>query len=110
MNILQFIISVIAILIGVYILPGVEATLTGAVVFAVILGIISLFIKPIVTLLTLPITILTLGLFSLVINALFILLGAKIVPDFAVNGFLSALLFSIIISLVQGIFGTMVKK
>jgi len=110
MNIFQFLISVLAIIIGAYLLPGVEATLVGALVFAVILGIISLFIKPIVTLLTLPITIVTFGLFSLVINGFFILLGAKIVPDFAVSGFLTAVLFSITISLVQSIFNAMIKK
>jgi putative membrane protein len=104
MNILHWIISTIAILIAAYLLPGVTVTLIGALVLAVVLGIINVFIKPVVFLLTLPINILTLGLFSLVINALLILLAAKIVPGFSVNGFWIALLFSIVVSLVNIVF------
>jgi len=107
MNIFQWVASVVAILIGAYILPGVTTTVVGAIVFAVILALISLTIKPIVALLTLPITIVTFGIFALVINALFILLAAKIVPNFTVDGFLTAVLFSIIVSLVQSLFAKM---
>lgn len=110
MNISQWIITFVAILIGVYLLPGVQATMLGALVFAVVLAIISLFIKPIIHVLTLPITVLTLGLFALVINALCILLGAKIVPGFSVDGFWWAVLLSIIISLVQSVFAKVHHK
>ncbi|MDA8611380.1 phage holin family protein, partial [Candidatus Pacebacteria bacterium] len=74
------------------------------------LGILNIFFKPIIILLTLPINILTLGLFSLVINALLIMLAAKIVPDFIVSGFWTALLFSIVVSLVNAIFIRSHKK
>lgn len=104
MNILHWITSTIAILIAAYLLPGVTVTLVGALVLAVVLGIINLFIKPVIFILTLPINILTLGLFSLVINGLLILLAAKIVPGFSVSGFWIALLFSIIVSLINTIF------
>ncbi|HMP67644.1 MAG TPA: phage holin family protein [Candidatus Paceibacterota bacterium] len=104
MNITHWIFSTIAILIAAYLLPGVTVTLLGAVILAVVLGIINVFIKPIVLILTLPINILTLGLFSLVINALLIMLAAMIVPDFSVSGFWTALFFSIIVSLINTIF------
>jgi len=104
MYIKQWIISTLAILVAAYLLPGVTVTLLGALILAVVLGIINVFIKPIILILTLPITILTLGLFSLIINALLILLADKIVPDFSVSGFWTALFFSIIVSLVNTLF------
>lgn len=104
MSILHWIISAIAIIIAAYLLPGVTVTLIGALILAVVLAIINIFIKPIIVVLTLPLNILTLGLFSLVINALLILLAAKIVPDFSVSGFWTALFFSIIVSLINTLF------
>lgn len=104
MNIQHWIVSAIAILIAAYLLPGVTVTLIGALILAVVLGIINVFIKPIVVILTLPINIVTLGLFSLVINALLILLADYLVPDFSVSGFWTALFFSIIVSLINTLF------
>ena len=63
----QWLISTVAILIAAYLVPGVVVTTTGALIAAVVLGALNLFIRPILVFLTLPITILTLGLFSLVI-------------------------------------------
>jgi len=104
MKISHWILTTLSILIAAYLIPGVTTTILGALVFAVVLGIINLFIKPIIILLTLPITIVTLGLFSLVINAVLILGASKIVPDFYVSGFWSAFLFSIIVSLINALF------
>ncbi|VAW31749.1 hypothetical protein MNBD_CPR01-268, partial [hydrothermal vent metagenome] len=72
---------------------------------AVVLGFINLFIKPIVSILTFPITILTLGLFSLVINALLIILSATLVPGFFVSGFLAAFIFALVLAFINTIFG-----
>jgi len=99
-----WIISTIVILLAAYILPGVTTTVIGAVVFAVVLGVINAFIKPVILLLTLPINILTLGLFTLVVNAGLIMLAAMIVPGFSVSGFVSALIFSIIVFLINALF------
>lgn len=107
---IRWIVSAIAIGIVAYLLPGVTVTPLGALVLAVVLGIINLFIKPVVKLLTLPLTILTLGLFSLVINALFILLASMIVPGFSVAGFWSAFFFAILLSLVNAFFHAIEKK
>jgi len=100
-----WIISTIVILLAAYILPGVNTTLVGALVFAVVLGVINTFIRPIILILTLPINIVTLGLFTLVINAGLILLSAKIAPGFGVDGFWWALLFSAIVFLIGSLFG-----
>lgn len=80
-----------------------------ALVLAVVLGILNVFIKPIFVLLTLPINVLTLGLFTLVINAVFVLVAAKIVPGFTVDGFWWAFFFGIVLSLINSFFNTLSK-
>jgi len=98
----NLIVSAIAVVVSAYILPGVKVDgLLTAVVVAVVLGAVNMFIKPILILLTLPLTILSLGLFTFVINALLILLVSNLVPGFKVEGFLSALLFSLVLSVVS---------
>ena len=103
--IIHLLVSVAAIIIASYLLPGVTVTLIGALVLSIVLAVINLFIKPVLTLLTLPITLVTLGLFSLVINALLIMIAAAVVPGFAVAGFWSAFLFAILVSLITAVFG-----
>jgi putative membrane protein len=85
-------------------MPGVHvAGFTTALIVAIVLGLLNIFIKPILVILTLPVTIVTLGLFLLVINALMILLCTKIVGGFSVDTFWTALIFSIILSVLQSI-------
>ena len=91
------------------ILSGVHFDSFGAtIIFAIVLGLLNLIVKPILSILGLPLTIITLGLFSLVINAVIILLAAKFVSGMHVDGFWWALIFSIalsvITSLLNGIF------
>ncbi len=100
----HLLVSALAIIVTAYLLPGAVVTPVGAIVLAVVLGIINIFIKPLVKIITLPLTILTLGLFSLVINALFIILASSVVPGFSVAGFWTAFWFSIILSLVNALF------
>lgn len=100
----HWLVAAIAIGIAALVTPGVEVTLLGAFVAAVVLGALNLFIRPMLILLTLPITILTLGLFSLVINALLVLLAALLVPGFSVSGFWTALLFAIVLAFINGFF------
>lgn len=107
-KIIHWIVSAIAIIITAYVLPGATVTLSGALILAIVLGLINMFIRPIIRFFTLPINVLTLGLFSLVINALLILLAARIVPGFAIAGFWTAFWFSIILSIVNAIFGLFV--
>jgi len=103
--ILNLLLSTLAVLICAYIIQGVHVDgFFIALVVAVVLGIINAILKPVIKILTFPITILTLGLFSLVINALLILLTSAIVPGFKVDGFVPALLFSILLSIVNWAF------
>ena len=87
-----------------YILSGVHIDkFTTALLVAIVLGILNAIIKPIIVILTLPITVVTFGLFLFVINAAIILLATKVVPGFKVDGFWWALLFSFLLSLITSI-------
>lgn len=104
--IISLIASMISVGLSAYLIPGVEVASVWTLLWvAIVMGIINAFIKPVVQLLALPITILTLGLFALVINAILVLLVATIVPGFQVDGFWVALLFSIVLSIVNAIIG-----
>lgn len=101
--IIKLILMGLAVMISAYVIPGVVVDgFFTALVAAVILAIVNMVIKPIVTLFTLPINILTLGLFTFVINAGMVLLVASLVDGFWVSGLLSAVLFSVVLSLVRG--------
>ena len=83
-----------------WIVPGIEVdNFLSAMLVCIIIALINTFIKPILQFITLPITILTLGLFSLVLNALMFMLAGWLAPGFEVEGFLSALLGSVLLSL-----------
>ncbi len=101
--IIRLIISTIAVLVTDLLLPGVHAEdfLTGLLV-AITLSLLNTFLKPLLVLLTLPVTLVTLGLFLLVINAGMVLLASTIVPGFVVESFWWALGFSLLLSIVQG--------
>lgn len=87
-----------------HLMTGVHvASFTTALVVAVVLGLLNIFIKPILVLLTLPITFITLGLFLLVINVLIIILCDAIVGGFSVDTFFTALLFSVVLSISQSL-------
>jgi putative membrane protein len=72
-----------------------------AIVFALVLALLNVFAKPLFILLTLPVTLITLGLFLFVINALMVLLASKIVDGFRIDNFWWALLFSLILSFIM---------
>jgi putative membrane protein len=89
----------LAIGITAYILPGVRLDgIFSALVTAAILGLVNGFLRPVLFIFTLPLTILPLGLFTFVLNALMVLLAAAIVPGFVVTGFWWAVLFSLVLS------------
>jgi len=105
--IVSLLINSLAVAITAYLLqPNVQIdSFLTAVVVAVVLGVINTFIKPIIGLLTLPITLLTLGLFSLIINGLFILIVSGLVEGFTVSNFGWAIVFSIVLSIVNALLG-----
>ena len=89
-----------------YFLPGIHVESFWTALFAVVvLSIVNLFIKPILIIVTLPINILTLGLFTFVINALMIWLVSAIVPGFVIDGFLWALALALIVTAVKRLIG-----
>ncbi len=99
---INWLISAFAIIVTAYLLPGVHvSSFSAALVAAIVLGIINAFLKPILLILTLPINLLTLGLFTFVVNALVIILTANLVPGFKVDGFWWALFFSIVLSIIN---------
>lgn len=99
---LSLLISSVAVFVTAKILPGVHVDNFGtAIATAVILGLINTFIRPILLLLTLPINILTLGLFTLVIIALLVMLVSAIVPGFTVDGFWWALAFGLVLWIIN---------
>ena|SRR5260221_9218135 len=99
---INLILSTFAVLITAKILPGVHIhDFLTAIIVAVVLGIINAVIKPILFFLTLPINILTLGLFTFFINGLLVLLVSTIVPGFHVDNIFWAILFSLILSIVN---------
>ncbi len=101
---LHWLILTLAVIASQYVVPGISVnTFMTAVVVAAILAFINMIIKPIVGILTLPINILTLGLFSLVLNALFFWGVAYIVTGFHVSGFQAAFFGSLIVSVLNWI-------
>jgi putative membrane protein len=99
---INWLVTALAVAIVSYLLPGVSLTgAFAALVTALVLGLVNAFIRPILLILTLPLTIVTLGLFTLVINAFMVVLTAAIVPGFIVASFWWALLFSLVLALVN---------
>ncbi|MBP9152921.1 MAG: phage holin family protein [Flavobacteriales bacterium] len=105
MNILvKIIISSLAVLLTAWLLPGAHVTnYLDAIWVAIVLALLNGFLKPLLIILTIPITIFTLGLFLLVINAAIILMGSYMVNGFYVDGFWWALLFSLVLSIITSI-------
>ena len=109
--IVNWVVSGLAILITSYVLPGVHVEgFVTALKVAIVLGIVNAIIKPILIILTLPINILTLGLFTFVINALLILLTANFVSGFSVDSFIWALLFSLVLSVINSVLQQLVHS
>lgn len=101
---IKILVTSLAVLFSSYLLPGVVvANFTTAIIVAIVIALLNTFLKPILILLTIPVTVLTLGLFLLVINAFIILLTSELVSGFRVDGFWWALLFSIILAVITSI-------
>lgn len=109
--ILRLLLSALAVVLLAKILPGVEVSSYWiALLVALVLSVLNVLVKPLLILLTLPVTIVTLGLFLLIVNAIMILLADALVDGFDVNGLWWALLFSLLLSLLQSIFFSLIKE
>ncbi len=102
----RWLLSTLILLGGAYLIPGVrlDSFVTGLWV-TLILGLASITVKPLLVLLSLPVTLLTFGLFIFVINALLIMGAAKLVDGFAVQSFWSALLLALFVAVANGLLG-----
>ncbi len=101
-TIAKLLLQSLAVLVAANLVPGVSVdTFVTATLVAIVLGLLNTFVKPVLTLLTLPITIASLGLFALFLNVLMVFITAAVVTGFSVSGFLSALLFSLLQALVN---------
>lgn len=107
--IVKVLLTAVAALVAAYLLPGVTIDgIASALLVALILSILNSVVKPILVVLTIPITIVTLGLFLLVINAILVFVTDFFVSGFAVSGLLTAILFSLIVSVVRYILDAIV--
>jgi putative membrane protein len=97
--------STLSVLVAAYIIPGVVvAGFLSAFTLAVVLGILNTILRPVLLFLTFPLTVITLGLFSLVVNTVLILLATYLVPGFFVSSFFQAFLFGIVLFFVNSFF------
>ena len=95
----------VAIMLTSYLLPGVHIDgFISAFILAAVLALLNITLKPLLIILTIPFTIFTLGLFLLVINAVIILVADSLIPGAQIDGFWWALLFSLIVSILNGLF------
>jgi len=106
--ILRLLITAIVAFLLTKIVPGVQFEgFAGALIFAVVLGVLNLIVKPILSLFGLPLTIITLGFFALVINAVIILIADYFIDSMMVEGFWWAFIFSIALSIVTSLVNSM---
>lgn len=109
--IVKLLVTALAVWVAAYILPGVhlENDAKTIIIVALVLALLNAIVKPILIILTIPVTIVTLGLFLLVINALMVVWTSKLVDGFKVDGWLTALFFSLIVSVVSYILHSIAK-
>ena len=109
---IKLLITAAAVFVAAYILPGVHIVndFKTMLLVALVLALLNTFIKPILVFLTIPITLLTLGLFLLIINALMVKLADYFIAGFTVSGWLTAILFSLIVSVVSYLLNRVVGK
>lgn len=104
MWIINLLVTALAAFLAAKFTPGVSIeSYWTAILLAIVLALLDFFVKPVLQFISIPVTVLTLGLFLLVINALIIILASYIVSSFHVDGFWAALLFSIIFSIISWI-------
>jgi len=106
-----WLITAIALLVTAYVVPGIYLSgFLAALIAAVLSGLVNAIVRPLLIILTLPITILTLGLFLLVINAIALLIVAALTPGFDITGLLPAVIGSIVLSIVTGVIHFMLGR
>lgn len=106
----RLLINIFALYVVAYLVPGFTFTEPTAIVVAsVVIGVINTFIRPILQLIALPITLVTFGIFALVINVFLLMLASWVVPGFDIDGFLTAFIASVLLSLVSWFLNKLTK-
>ena len=110
-TLLKILLTALAVFFLAAVLPGVSVeNYISAITVALVIGLLNIFVRPIIVLLTLPATIFSLGLFLIVINAGIILLADKFVDGFMVAGFFDALVFSVLLSILRSLLVSLIKQ
>jgi len=108
--IIRLLITALAVILTSYLLPGVHVdNFLSAIILSLLLALLNVTLKPILVIITIPVTFLTMGLFLLVINALMILLADAILPGFIVDGFWWAVAFSVVLWIINSILRNLIK-
>ncbi len=112
MNMLaQWVLSAVALMVVAYVVPGIHVTgIVAALIAAVVIGLVNATLGVVLKVVTFPLTVVTLGIFWLVVNAVLLLVAAALSPGFSVNGFWAAFFGAIVLSLVNAVFGSMFGK
>lgn len=106
---IRWVLNIIAIIFTAYLISGFEVTVPGAIFGSIILGVINAIIRPVVLLLTLPINIITLGLFTLVVNGLMLWLTSSVIKGFEVQGFGTAIIAALVLTFFSFVISFFVK-
>lgn len=107
---ISLLLNALALIITAYIVPGIKVdAFTSALFAAIVLAVINTFIKPVLVLLTLPLTVITLGLFIFIVNAIVLRMTTLFVPGFVVDGWMPAIFGAIVLSIASTVLSTLVK-
>ncbi len=108
--IVALVLNALALMATAYIVPGFLVTdFTQAVLAAIVLGVVNTFIKPVLSFVTAPLSVVTLGLFSFVVNAVVLFIVSAIVPGFKVDGWIAAILGAVVLAIAGTILSTLLK-
>ncbi|MBI2196778.1 phage holin family protein [Candidatus Daviesbacteria bacterium] len=108
--IIALVLNALALIVTAYIVPGIQVVdFTTALLAAIVLGVVNTFIKPILSFITAPLTIVTLGLFTFVINAVVLFIVSAVVPGVTIAGWTPAILGAIVLSIVSTVLNSMLK-
>lgn len=108
---LKLLLTAFVVLILANFLPGIAVTnYVTAIIVAFTIAVLNMFVRPILVIFTLPVTILTLGLFLFVINAFIVLLAGKLITGFAVSGIFTAIIFSVLLSIFRSLLFKLLKE
>ncbi len=107
-----FVANILGLLLGAWLIPGIEVAGSdwSVLLIAFVIALLNSFLRPLLILLTIPATLLTLGLFILVINASIILVAGALLDDFLVDGFWSAFFFALLLSVVTSVIGRIERR